>query len=84
MKRYGPPEQSDFIFVPHSEENPHNHPPNIETAEVIDIRNEAKNEGLVNKFKPAKRICEEKLLQLQGNWNLFIIISFFEPFIDFF
>jgi hypothetical protein len=49
MKRYGPPEQSDFTFVPHSKENPHNHPPNIETAEVIDIRNEAKNEGLVNK-----------------------------------
>ena len=49
MKRDGPPEQSDFTFEPHSEENQHNHPPNIETAEVIDIRNEAKNEGLVNK-----------------------------------
>ena len=44
----------------------------------------AKNEGLVNKFKPAKRICEEKLLQLQGNWNLCIIISFFLPIINFF
>jgi hypothetical protein len=44
MKRDGPPEQSDFTFEPHSEENQHNHPPNIETAEVIDIRNEAKNE----------------------------------------
>jgi hypothetical protein len=43
------------------------HTTNIETAEVIDIRNEAKNEGLVIKFKPATRICEEKLLQLQGN-----------------
>jgi hypothetical protein len=34
---------------------------------VIDVRKEAKKEGLVNKFKPAKKICEEKILKLQGN-----------------
>ncbi|KAK4009517.1 hypothetical protein OUZ56_018644 [Daphnia magna] len=40
-------ELSDFIFIPHSEENPHNHSPNIETAEVIDVRNEDKKAGLL-------------------------------------
>ena len=33
---------------------------------MIDVRHEAKKEGLVNKFRPAKRICEERLLNLQG------------------
>ena len=41
MKRDGPPEQSDFTFLPHTEENPHNHTPNMETAEVIGIRNDS-------------------------------------------
>jgi hypothetical protein len=41
MKKDGQPEQSDFTFVPPSEENPHNHPPNMETAEVIGIRNDS-------------------------------------------
>ncbi|KAK4021741.1 hypothetical protein OUZ56_003650 [Daphnia magna] len=67
LKRDGPAQASDFTFLPHSEENPHNHPPNIETAEVIDVRNEAKKEGLVHKFKPAKKICEERILKLQGS-----------------
>ncbi|KZS07454.1 Uncharacterized protein APZ42_028819 [Daphnia magna] len=56
FKRDRPAELSDFIFIPHSEENPHNHSPNIETAEVIDVRNEDKKAGLVNKLKPAKKI----------------------------
>ncbi|KAK4003515.1 hypothetical protein OUZ56_005274 [Daphnia magna] len=67
LKRDGPAQASDFTFLPHSEENPHNHPPNIKTAEVIDVRNEAKKEGLVHKFKPAKKICEERILKLQGS-----------------
>ena len=33
---------------------------------MIDVRHDAKKEGLVNKFKPAKKICEERLLNLQG------------------
>jgi hypothetical protein len=37
------------------------------TAEVIDVRNEAKKEELVHKFKPAKKICEERILKLQVN-----------------
>ena len=41
LRRDGPPEPSDFIFIPHSDENTHNHPPKTETAEVIDVRNEA-------------------------------------------
>lgn len=67
FKRDRPAELSDFIFIPHSEENLHNHSPNIETAEVIDVRNEDKKAGLVNKLKPAKKICEERILKLQIN-----------------
>jgi hypothetical protein len=58
-----------FHLLAHAEENPYNHPPNIMTAEVIDVRNEAKTEGLVHKFKPAKKICEERILKLQVNWR---------------
>jgi hypothetical protein len=27
-------------------------------------------ERLLNKFKPAKKICEERILKLKGNWRL--------------